>query len=374
MKKALVLLFVICSGLAAFGQERIRAFEEKWQVHGGLQFGFVVPHNSLMEPLISGHSIGGSVRVVKRVTNRLYSRPYGNPYQGVDFTYINTGNIQQLGQQFALSFWNQFPTNRRIFGERPSNKKFINLGIGLGYTTKIWNLQSNYQAPVLGSHVNAALSIGFDQEIFHTENLQYKLGIRVTHFSNGAFQLPNLGTNTMALTLGVQPLVKPKTPRKDEEHEILLLRLLSKYNYSLSYTQGWKEVMQPYGKKYPIHLLSAGWDRRTSRVKHSFGLTADLMFNSSLIPLMENRDGVRPNNRSVFQLGVGPTFCQNFGNTQLRIVQGIYIWDKWAETTPVYQRVMVRHAPKDKHWFVQFGLKTHFAKADYGEIGFGYRL
>ena len=367
MKKALVLLFVICSGLALFGQEQ-------WQVHGSVQYGFVVPHNSLMEPLISGHSVGGSVRVVKRVSNRLYSRPYGNPYQGVDFTYINTGNIQQLGQQFSLSFWNQFPTNRRIFGERTSNKKYVNLGIGLGYTTKIWNLQSNYQAPVLGSHVNAALSIGFDQEIFHTENLQYKLGIRVTHFSNGAFQLPNLGTNTMALTLSVQPLIKPKAPRKDEEHEILLLRFLSKYNYSLSYTQGWKEVMQPYGKKYPIHLLSAAWDGRTSSVKHSFGLTADLMFNSSLIPLMENRDGVRPNNRSVFQLGVGPTFCQNFGNTQLRIVQGIYIWDKWAETTPLYQRVMVRHAPKDKHWFVQFGLKTHFAKADYGEIGFGYRI
>lgn len=367
MRKALVLLFVICSGLQAFGQEQ-------WQVHGGVQFGFVIPHNSLMEPLITNHSIGGSVRVVKRVSNRLYSRPYGNPYQGVDFTYINTGNIQQLGQQFALSFWNQFPTNRRIFGARPSNKKFINLGIGLGYTTKVWNLQSNYQAPVLGSHLNAALSIGFDQEIFHTEKLQYKLGIRVTHFSNGAFQLPNLGTNTMAFTLGVQPLIKPKDPRKDEEYEILLLRFLSKYNYSLSYTQGWKEVMQPHGKKYPIHLFSAAWDRRTSSVKHSFGLTADLMFNSSLIPLMENRDGIRPNNRSVFQLGVGPTFCQNFGNTQLRIVQGIYIWDKWGETTPLYQRVMVRHAPKDKHWFIQFGLKTHFAKADYGEIGFGYRL
>ena len=367
MKKALVLLLVICSCPKTFGQEQ-------WQVHGGLQFGFVIPHNSLMEPLITGHSVGGSVRAVKRVTNRLYSRPYGNPYQGVDFTYINTGNNEQLGQQFSLSFWNQFPTNRRIFGERPLNKKFINLGIGLGYTTKIWNLQSNYQAPVLGSHVNAALSIGFDQEIFHTEHLQYKLGIRVTHFSNGAFQLPNLGTNTMALTLGVQPLIKPKAPRKDEEHEILLLRLLSKYNYSLSYTQGWKEVRQPYGKKYPIHLLSVGWDRRTSRVKRSFGLTADLMFNSSLIPLMENRDGIRPNNRSVFQFGVGPTFCQNFGNTQLRIVQGIYIWDKWAETTPVYQRVIIRHAPKDKHWFIQFGLKTHFAKADYGELGFGYRL
>lgn len=367
MKKILFTLSVVCMGLLCHAQER-------WQVHGNVQSGFVVPHNSLMEPLITGHSVGGSVRVLKRVTNKLYSRPYGNPYQGVDFTYINTGNIQQLGQQFALSFWNQFPLNRRLFGSPTFNKKFLHLGIGMGYTTKIWDLQTNYQAPVLGSHVNAALSIGFEQQIFSTQSLQCKLGIRVTHFSNGAFQLPNLGTNTLALTLGVQPLIKPKDPRKDEEHEILLLRFLSKYNHSLSYTQGWKEVMQPYGKKYPIHLLSAGWERRTSRVKRSFGLTADLMFNSSLIPLMENRDGVRPNNRSVFQLGVGPTFCQNFGNTQLRIVQGIYVWDKWAETTPVYQRVILRHAPKDKHWFIQFGLKTHFAKADYGEIGFGYRL
>jgi hypothetical protein len=251
MKKLLFTWSAVCLSLLTTAQER-------WQVHGNIQYGFVVPHNSLMEPLITDHSVGGSVRFVKRITNRLYSRPYGKPYQGVDFTFINTGNKTQLGKQFALSFWNQFPTNRRIFGERPSNKKFINLGIGLGYTTKIWNLQSNYQAPVLGSHFNAALSIGFDQEIFHTENLQYKLGIRVTHFSNGAFQLPNLGTNTMALTLGVQPLIKPKQSRKDEEYEILLVRFLSKYNRSISYTQGWKEVMQPYGKKYPIHLLSAG--------------------------------------------------------------------------------------------------------------------
>lgn len=367
MKKSLVLLFIICSCITAFGQEQ-------WQVHGAVQFGFVIPHNSLMEPLITAHSVGGSVRLVKRVTNKLFSNPYGNPFQGMDFTYINTGNPEQLGEQFAISFWNQFPMNRKIFGEPKPNKKFINLGIGLGYTTKIWNLQSNYQAPVLGSHVNAALSVGFEQEIFHTEKLQYKFGIRITHFSNGAFQLPNLGTNTLALTLGVQPLIKSRSPRKDEEYEILLVRTLSKYNYSLSYTQGWKEVTQPYGKKYPIQLLSAGWDFRTSRVKHCFGLTADLMFNSSLIPLMENRDGIRPNNRSIFQFGIGPTFCQNFGNTQLRLVQGVYLRDKWAETTPVYQRIIIRHAPMDKHWFFQLGLKTHFAKADYGEIGFGYRL
>lgn len=367
MKKLLFTLSAVCMGLLAHAQER-------WQVHGNIQYGFVVPHNSLMEPLITSHSTGGSIRFVKRISDRQYSKPYGKPYQGVDFTFINTGNNTQLGKQFALSFWNQFPLNRRIFSAPTPDKKFLHLGIGMGYTTKIWDLQTNYQAPVLGSHMNAALSIGFEQQVFSTQTLQCKLGIRVTHFSNGAFQLPNLGTNTLALTLGIQP--KPAAPvkRKDEEHEILLLRFLSKYNRSISYTQGWKEVMQPYGKKYPIQLLSAGWERRSSRVKRSFGLTADLMFNSSLIPLMENRDGVRPNNRSVFQLGAGPTFCQNFGNTQLRIVQGIYLRDKWAETTPVYQRVILRHAPKDKHWFIQFGLKTHFAKADYGEIGFGYRL
>ncbi|MFM1772309.1 MAG: hypothetical protein RLZZ71_1451 [Bacteroidota bacterium] len=367
MKKLLFTWSAVCLSLLTTAQER-------WQVHGNIQYGFVVPHNSLMEPLITDHSVGGSVRFVKRITNRLYSRPYGKPYQGVDFTFINTGNNTQLGKQFALSFWNQFPINRKLFGAPTLDKKFLHLGIGMGYTTKIWDLQTNYQAPVLGSHMNAALSIGFEQQVFSTQTLQCKLGIRVTHFSNGAFQLPNLGTNTLALTFGIQPLTKPKAPKKDEEHEILLLRLLSKYNYSLSYSQGWKEVMQPYGKKYPIYLLSAGWDFRTSRVKHCFGLTADVMFNSSLIPLMENRDGMHPNNRSVFQLGAGPTFCQNFGNTQLRIVQGIYLRDKWAETTPVYQRVILRHAPMDKRWFIQFGLKTHFAKADYGEIGFGYRL
>jgi hypothetical protein len=167
MKKLLFTLSAVCLGLFSHAQEQ-------WQVHGSVQYGFVVPHNSLMDPLITAHSVGGSVRFMKRISTRRYSKPYGNPYQGADFTYINTGNIQQLGQQFSLNFWNQFPINKKIFGASTPDKKFLHLGIGMGYTTKIWNLQTNYQAPVLGSHVNAALSIGFEQEIFHTEKLQYK--------------------------------------------------------------------------------------------------------------------------------------------------------------------------------------------------------
>jgi len=364
MRSLLSFLFVVGAVLTAQAQ---------WQWSETVQYGFIAPHSVLMQPLITHHSVGGSVRMLKRNTNHAYSKFYHNPYQGIDFTFIQTGNSRQLGNQYSLNFWNQFPV-KRGGGKSKGIHKYVHLGIGIGYTTKKWDAQTNFQAPVLGSHLNACLSLGYEQRLFEWKEIQVNAGIRVTHFSNGAFQLPNLGTNTLALTLNVLPVYHAKAIKDSIEVLAIYRPLSAMKHYQMSIANGWKEVGQPGEAKHPIWTLSASYDFKHKNEKHGWALNADVMYNSALYVQMNNRDGVRPSSTEIVQLGVGPTFIQYFGNTQLRIENGFYVRDKWAETTPVYQRVTLRYAPKDRNFFVQFGLKTHFAKADHGEIGMGYRF
>lgn len=348
----------------------------QWQWSETAQYGFVAPHSVLMQPLITHHSVGGSVRLLKQNDNHRYSKYYRNPYQGIDFTFIQTGNSRQLGNQYSLNFWNQFPVTRGG-GKSKGIHKYVHLGIGVGYSTKKWDAQTNFQAPVLGSHVNACLSIGYEQRLFKVKAIQVQAGVRVSHFSNGAFQLPNLGTNTVALTLNVLPVSRLKEridTTKQLEVLAIYIPMSALKHYQVSLANGWKEVGQPGEAKHPVWTLSASYDFRHRKEKHGWAVNADLMYNSALYVQMNNRDGARPSATDIVQLGIGPTFIQYFGNTQLRIENGIYLRDKWAETTPVYQRVTLRYAPKEGNYFVQFGLKTHFAKADHGEIGIGYRF
>lgn len=341
----------------------------QWQIQGQLQGGFIAPHHDLMDPLIQSHSVAGAIQLVKSVEKRSFSRAYHNPYQGIDFSYIRTGSPDYLGNQMTLSFWNKFPVYK---GSKPSDlktRKFFSLGFGIGYSDKTWDLVSNYQSPVIGSRLNAALSLAFEQQLFATEKKQFLLGLRVTHLSNGAFQLPNLGTNHIAVSLGMQN----QHTKKIVEPEIVVAILPAFHHWNFSISNGWKEIMEPGGPKYPIWLASVGYDIRNKK-KLGWGFSLEGIYNNSLLVLMEKRDGEKPNSAEVMQLGGGLHFIQYFGNTQIRIEQGIYLRDHWRETTPVYQRVFLRHAPRNKNYFVQIGLKTHFAKADHGEIGLGYRF
>jgi Lipid A 3-O-deacylase (PagL) len=359
MRKIAVLLLVILKIEAA----------AQWQVHGQLQRGFIAPHHDLMDPMLQSHSLAASLQCVKQVKAKNYSASYFNPFQGVDLSYIQTGSPNYLGNQFTLSFWNKFPVYKGRKNNSNLTKKYFSLGFGVGYTTKIWDLTNNYQSPVLGSHLNATLSLAFEQQLIETKKRQILIGFRITHLSNGAFQLPNLGTNHLALTVGAQE----KHHKKIAEPEIVIDILPKFYIWNFSLSNGWKEVMEPFGPKYPIWIASLGYDFRNKK-KHGWGLSLDGIYNSSLKPLMANRDNIEPLFKQIAQLGGGIVFIQYFGNTHLRIEQGAYLRDKWKETTPVYQRIVLRHAPKNKNYFIQIGLKTHFAKADHGEIGIGYRF
>jgi hypothetical protein len=147
---------------------------------------------------------------------------------------------------------------------------------------------------------------------------------------------------------------------------------LEKYRWSCGVVSGLKEIPPPTGRKYVTLVVSALAERRVS-YKSAFGLGLDGFYDSSLRLLIQQRTDAMPSPSGVMQLGAVFSYSLFFDRFALKIQQGYYLLDSRRLNGSLYHRVGLRY-DFSKHLYAQLSLKTHFAKADYGELGIGYIL
>ncbi len=335
-------------------------------------YGFVVPHTNQMTHLIQGHSYGIFASYYRPVNNTaMWHSAYNYPEQGVDIGYINTGNLRQLGSQFAIKYWLDLPLNRyRPEKTTFSNKGFhhwLGLGLGVGYATKVWDLETNHQSSVLGSKINTSLNLQYAVRLMKFRQNEIRFGLRISHFSNGAFQLPNLGTNNAAIFLSYHHIENDGMEIKRQE-----VIVPEKYRFTISLSGGLKEIPPPTGHKFGIGIFTLLGERRIT-YKSSLGFGTDVFYNSSLQTLMERREDGPVKKVDAMQNGLFFSYTLHFDDFELKMQQGVYLRDLWKVDGTLYHRFGLRYRINAK-WFASLMLKTHFAKADFGEFGFGYTL
>lgn len=327
----------------------------------------MIPHRSEMQHLITGHSYGVNLQWLRASSGaKNWEQWHGLPLSGFDLYYSYTGNQQQLGQQAALSYLIKLPLRKSEKIQSKGNAYFqhnLGLGIGAGYSNRTWDLEENHQAQVIGSTLNAALTIEYSARLIQMKKHSLHIGLRLTHFSNGAFKLPNLGTNTISLHTSYQYGEARRSYQsilKENKQNVLQLSVLG----------GAKEITPPNGRKYASFTFNALYDRHTN-AKNSFGVGTDVFF-SNAVKALKNRFSETPIGwDQSAQLGVLLSYGLHFDRVVLRIQQGVYVWNVWEADGSLYQRVHLRYAVT-KNIFCHIGLKTHFAKADHAELGLGY--
>ncbi len=373
MRQLILTLFLILLHASVSAQSRARQDSSAttslhWTIQP--QFGFIIPHRSEMLHLIQGHSRGINLQLLRQTSGKkAWERNYQCPEVGADLYYNFTGNAEQLGHQLALSYFVRLPIRRLKIAT--TRTKFFNhtlgLGIGMGYNTKTWDLETNTQAQVIGSHINAALSIEYLAHFFSSKKIALSGGMRLTHFSNGAFSLPNLGTNNIALVLNLTQ--KSKQPLQKENSRDKVNR---KNSLMVSLTGGLKEIPPPYGKKYGSVTFNAIGQRRFT-YKSSLAVGSEVMFNSAVKTLRNRNSETTTGWEKNAQLSMVIGYGLNFDRLQLRILQGFYVLNPWQADGLFYQRVTLCYHITDRLQAL-IGLKTHFAKADHSEIGIGYTI
>lgn len=353
--------------------KKINAPERK-QIHAaGIRggFGVLIPHRESMIHLVTGHVASAEIYLERCGYKRNWNKYYRYPATGISFYYANLANRAILGNALALDFY----TNLHLI----KYKKFLfdlRLATGVGYLTKLFDANENNHNVAIGTHLNISVGLSFDFKYRITNNWLAEMGLSLKHFSNGSFSTPNLGLNIPVLMLGIKKhFVSSREYSKfDTSFKTTLKNQYipnKKINIIASF--GAKEIYPAGGNRYCTYSVLTNFIY-AGNYKSAFSAGADLIHNVALYKHAYFNDTLTNLKQLQFtQAGIHAGYIQMFDKFEIFIQCAFYAINKYNKDGIFYQRLGGRYY-FNKKLTAQIALKTHFAKADYFEIGFGWYL
>lgn len=287
---------------------------------------------------------------------------YHHPNAGISLFYTSIGNNKYTGSATAAFAYIQFPYARF----RNSNFNF-KLALGPGWVEKKFDRIDNYKNLVTGTHLNAAIQLTQSYEWRIAPKNYLTIGLCLTHFSNGAFKLPNLGINLASLQLGYH--------YNFNEREIQVIdrpAFEKRIKYLITYSAGLKQVYPVLGKQYFLSNIS-GVCLYNYHEKGSAGLVLDLFKDASVYHQMKYDTDSFNNNTSNLQIGLGAIYQVELGKFTIPLMAGFYMYNNYKELPVMYLKFALNYYIH-RNLFVSFNLKSHYAKADYFSYGLGYKF
>lgn len=189
---------------------------------------------------------------------------YGFPQLGISFVYAYQGNDVVLGRTYAVMPNISFHAWRK----EKSDLEF-RIGSGFAYFPVMHHPTENPTNTLIGSHITDISSFSLNYRRKLNKKLQLKLGASTFHFSNGHYQLPNIGINSIVFTTGLKYFpneLKTLPERKKiakEKHPLLF-----NIRFGLGVHEFGNELGPVGGPKYAIYATSFSVSKRLGRVSN----------------------------------------------------------------------------------------------------------
>lgn len=336
---------------------------------GGEVFeGFILRHHAYLGHLIKGRPSGFEISL-KQQTNgsKSWESHYGFPEIAYNFSFYDLKNEEQLGKVLALSAGMGF----HLLGKPPfkSDLQFY-FGMGLAYATNPYNHNYNNLNNVISSTItyNGNLKLAYYHNI--GSKVKIGLGVKLTHFSNGSFKLPNNGLNIVTANLMASyKFMDSITEFKKEDRERIMDKSLK---FGAVVRIGFAESPPIGTGAKPVYGLSLVAQKRVS-LKSLLEIGLEGFANKSIQSEIENsfdEEVIGTDYRRV-----GFIFGHQLVVNRLTVVSqiGVYLYKPYFPKDRFYQRVGFNYNFTD-NLFGSVTLKTHFAVAEVIEYGIGYRL
>ncbi len=329
-----------------------------------VHYGFIIPHRTGIKNLIKGHVKGFELNYdIPTFGEKKWQQLYHYPTWGFSFYFADLANPLQLGFATGIFPYINFSTIKKdIF-----NLNF-HLGWGVGYISKPFNRIENYKNIIIGSKINAIISLGCEAEWKLTNRISASSGISLTHFSNGAFTIPNLGINIPTANAGLscyfgkvgKSLIIDSVTAKNGKKEI---------SY---FAAGGLRAVYPLGSTEKYAAFSMGITfALLSSVKNQFLVGYDLFYNTAHYDYFKRAKIILKNQFENLQPGISLFYAARISRISIITGMGYYIYSKYKQDGPVYHRIGMRYQVTE-NIFANVTLKTHFFKADFSEWGIGY--
>ncbi len=334
-----------------------------WSLHARFDYGFIIAHRPQLEPIQEEHVKGFEISLGRFSTGEKdWQSIYHNPGFGITLAGFDLGSPSHLGMGFCVYPFIDFP-----LGKNQNSGLHFRYGMGLGYVEKIFNAGENHKNSAIGSHINGIIhfDLHFENEISKRTSLD--LGAGITHFSNGSFSMPNLGINIATINLAVLhsfggrlPIVQKQLPSFTNEGQIH------------AYVGGfYKKIYPPLGRSFFAATVSAMYFKPFS-LKSAWGIGADIFYDNSLSYRIERVDEEPASGIDNFRPGIYGAWHLSVGRLGLMFNMGFYLYSAWKNDGYVYHRICTRYYFKNT--FICLNLKSHYARADFIELGLGYRF
>lgn len=342
------------------------AFAQDVQRNYGVEFtpkvGFLIPHRSTMGHLLQGHSSGFEVSgVIQTDGRKQWHHDYLFPKGGISFYYSDWGNREVLGSGLGVHGFITLP-----FIKKKGWSFASKLGAGLGYATKVFDQVENPKNNALSTKLNSLVFIGAEIEKQFKQS-SIAVGADMTHFSNGAVKVPNLGINIAYISLAYTYYFKELERKSKASIARFESDNPSKWRFYTELIGSTKQIYPTGGRNYGIIGIS-NFVQAQFKPKCVVEGGVDAVYNQSIIDEQEG-DFTKKDN---LQIGAYGAFVLPIHKLQLILGMGGYLLNPVNPNGHVYHRFGSRFKI-GKRLYANITIKSHWAKADYFEYGLIYR-
>jgi hypothetical protein len=268
---------------------------------------------------------------------------------GFTISYSTLGRASFLGNMYGCYYYIVSP----LIGK----SIYFKSGLGLGYNSKVFNYQTNFENVALGTAINILVNVGLAYKIQLAKKHILQTSLELLHFSNGATRTPNLGLNIIGLHLRYSFTL-------DKEHEKKQYPI-EKHKWKMRIGIGKKQNNPALGNNYFVSLFSLN---RTLLQKNNYVICAftDIGFNSAIMQYKSNA-------LAQWQQALGVEYEPFFNRLSFPVSLAFYGFDVYRNGNFMYQKIAVNYR-LNSNLNLSACLKTHYAKADFLTIGIQSKL
>ena len=341
---------------------------------GGLIGKFNSYHTTLFLPY---HPEAVELTISKIPTGRNpWEKHFNFPVVGLSFAYYDyhsTDPLGDLGKTFAITpFFEQFVIRRRLWSFS------ISPGLGVGYHTVVYDAETNYKNNAISTHLTASFIGDFKLKIHVSPHISIQGTYTVRHFSNGAVQLPNPGTNFMLWGVGLVWNPTGYAPPKWKRDSIRTFD--KKIHLNIEFGANKKGIKQGDIYKYNIYSVGIYISRKVSKI-NSLLIGLDGYYDESIkdgykiyniVPdHITKLDTLQASNYSLVANIGTEIFIGNFSYTPA------FGWHLYQSSNKINSDFVHRHTLKYyflDRIYIKGALKVYSFAADSFDVGLGVRI
>jgi len=361
-------IFILCFHYlkASEGNEEKSTIHE-WKIGGSFQKGRTIKHSEQLGPILERSSMGGEIFLSKQTYGlHRWNTFFNYPEYGLCYKYLDLGSPTYVGTAQCL-----FPyLNFHLLSNRSPFNFFLRTGAGFAHVEKTYNAVSDTLNHAFSTHLNVVLNAQLQAVCRISKTFSLYAGAEITHLSNGAYQMPNLGTNTFSYFAGISQsfggkkqleVIGDKTNKRNKP-----------WDCSVYFLGGIKEINPIGGKKYFAGDLDIELTKKHLQYTR-FGISLDVTHDASEYDCIIFQSLPAVDRFSTTRIGVSGGYVWLFGNFSLDLYLGAYIHEENLLYGKIYQRTSLRYPLSDR-LKLSIMFRNHKGKADYIGIGFGYRI